>query len=62
MKGSKQIAMESGLSKNRVRQFARSIGVPKIGEAYVWDEEQERLLYTRIGQRGRRFDKMKEDA
>ena len=53
MKGSAQIAREAGLSKNRVNQFARVLGVQKIGEAYVWNEEQERLLYSRIGQRGR---------
>lgn len=55
LKTSSQIALESGLSKERVNQFARKFGVQKIGTFFVWDEANEKLLYTRIGMRGHKL-------
>jgi hypothetical protein len=55
LKTSTQIALESGLSKERVNQFARRFGVQKIGTFFVWSEADERLLYARIGMRGRKL-------
>jgi hypothetical protein len=55
LKSSTQIALESGLSKERVNQFARKFGVQKIGSFFVWNEADEKLLYARIGMRGRKL-------
>ena len=55
LKSSTQIATESGLSKERVNQFARKFGVQKIGTFFVWNEENEKLLYARIGMRGHKL-------
>lgn len=55
LKTTTQIANESGLSKERVNQVARTFHVQKLGSYYVWNEEQEKLLYSRIGQRGKKI-------
>lgn len=55
LKTSTQIALESGLSKERVNQFARKYGVQKIGAYFVWTESDEKLLYARIGMRGHKL-------
>ena len=55
LKSSTQIALESGLSKERVNQFARKFGVQKIGSFFVWNEADEKLLYARIGMRGHKL-------
>ena len=53
MKGTGDIKRESGMSKSRCIQFAKEHNLPRIGTAYVWDEEAEKLFYERIGQRGK---------
>jgi hypothetical protein len=55
LKTSAQIAIESGLSKRRVNQFAKRFNIPKIGTLFVWDEEAEKLFYSRIGMRGHKL-------
>ena len=55
LKTSTQIALESGLSKERVNQFARKFGVQKVGAYFVWQEADEKLLYARIGMRGHKL-------
>lgn len=56
MKTSLQIAQESGLSKYRVNQFAKSIGLAKMGSQYAWTPQAEKAFYDRIGKRGDRFN------
>lgn len=57
LKTSKQVADETGLSLERVCQFAKRFNVPKFGWGYVWDEKQIQLLLSRVGQRGRKLNK-----
>lgn len=61
LKTSTQIAQESGLSKERVNQYARTYGVQKLGAYYVWTEEKERGLYSRIGLRGKKLTRRIKD-
>lgn len=53
----KQIAEESGMSKQRVMQFARDNKLPLLGSLYLWTEADEKLFYERIGKRGNRLTK-----
>lgn len=61
LKTSTQIAQESGLSKERVNQYARNFGVQKLGSYFVWTKEQEQGLYSRIGLRGKKLTKRSKD-
>lgn len=58
MKTSQQIAKESGMSKERVNQFAKSVGLEKLGTQYIWNEEAEKAFYNRIGKRGDKLSRV----
>ena len=65
MKSSGQIVKETGMSKERVAQYARSRNLPKLGSIYMWDEDAERDFKMRMGMRGHKLDRRKvsiEDA
>lgn len=55
MKSSTEIARQSGMSHERVTQFARSHGVQKVGMQFVWTEDDEKAFLERIGKRGQRI-------
>lgn len=61
MTGTQQVAELTGLSKNRCLQFARVNGVLKIGQSYVWSDEDIEALRARIGARGKRIKKRVDD-
>lgn len=58
-KSSKQLAEETGLSRERINQCARLLGVPMVGASHIWNKEQEAQLYDRMGMRGRSYNKEK---
>lgn len=57
MRSTQDVMKLTGMSKSRCLQFAKSYGVPKIGQSYVWDDEAVREFEGRIGLRGKRVTK-----
>lgn len=62
LKTTTQLAKETGLSKERINQYARKFGVQKLGAYYVWTPEQEQGLYSRMGARGQKLSYDKKNA
>ncbi len=50
---SSEVAILTGLSEQRVRQAAKTLGVRKISTIYCWDEKDIEALRSRMGKRGR---------
>lgn len=56
MRSSADVQKETGLSRERINQVGRQIGVMKIAQTYVWTDEQIEYLKTRTGKRGDRLN------
>lgn len=55
LQSSAEVALELGLSKERVNKFAKRVGIPKLGGFYVWDKDHKSALKSRIGMRGHKL-------
>jgi len=52
-----EVMVMTGLSKERVAQYARSVGVRKVGRMYMWEDHQINGLISRIGKKGKTLDR-----
>lgn len=60
-KSSKELATELGLSKERVNQFGKVIGVQKVGNMYCWTDAEIGFLKSRIGKAGSKLGQIEKE-
>lgn len=51
-----EVAARTGLSHERLRQFARKRNIRKVAGMFLWTEADIEALESRIGQRGKRME------
>ena len=54
---SNEVMQLTGLSKERIAQYAKRNGVKKVGRMYMWEESEVAGLVGRIGKKGKRLDR-----